>query len=430
MDFVVCGMKGNAKRKLSNFVFVHPDNFNQLLAMSRSPPDQPESTGILCKCRDFVFTVKPGDMEDPGCAAFNTFHRISAALQLGRSDDGTILDYAPPVTLTPFDPPEQKFALKSLKLEVGYRNTSLNENKRDLDCENLAARIKYSFQMQAFSLNQVFAVKHKFENGEKAILELKVINLEHMSVGELLKGTPSQENVSFDNSGGLELRMSGQLLQGVEGASHGTIITFKKGSKGKGLRLRKGDTGDAGGGTPFEGGLDLKKMGIGGLDKEFDELRTRAFNTRLLPPSWMRKFRHNHVRGILLYGPPGCGKTLIARKLAEALKSRPPKIVQGPELLDKYVGEAERKVRELFKEAEEEQEESGENSGLHVIIMDELDALCKARGTSGDSTGSSDNIVNQLLSKIDGVNSLNNVLLIGMTNRKDMLDEALLRPGR
>jgi vesicle-fusing ATPase len=182
--------------------------------------------------------------------------------------------------------------------------------------------------------------------------------------------------------------------------------------------------------NPFADGLDLKKMGIGGLDKEFDELRRRAFNTRLLPASWMRKLGHKHVRGILLYGPPGCGKTLIARKLAEALKAREPKIIQGPEVLNRYVGASEEAIRDLFKDAEKEQEEAGENSGLHVIIMDEIDAICKARGSSGDSTGVSDNIVNQLLAKIDGVNSLNNVLLIGMTNRKDMLDEALLRPGR
>lgn len=133
---------------------------------------------------------------------------------------------------------------------------------------------------------------------------------------------------------------------------------------------------------------------------------------------------------MLLYGPPGCGKTLIARQIGKALNAREPKIVNGPEILNKYVGGSEEKIRELFKEAEQEQLEMGDNSMLHIVIMDEMDAICKQRGSVKDGTGVSDSVVNQLLSKIDGVDSLNNILLIGMTNRKDMIDDALLRPGR
>lgn len=138
----------------------------------------------------------------------------------------------------------------------------------------------------------------------------------------------------------------------------------------------------------------------------------------------------NHVRGMLLYGPPGCGKTLIARQIGKILNAREPKIVNGPEILNKYVGGSEEKVRELFAEAEKEQREEGENSMLHIVILDEMDAICKQRGTTNNGTGVSDSVVNQLLSKIDGVDSLNNILLIGMTNRMDMIDDALLRPGR
>jgi vesicle-fusing ATPase len=133
---------------------------------------------------------------------------------------------------------------------------------------------------------------------------------------------------------------------------------------------------------------------------------------------------------MLLYGPPGTGKTLIARQIAKFLRAREPKIVNGPEILDKYVGSSEAKIRELFADAEREYKKEGENSQLHIIILDELDAICKQRGSSRDGTGVHDSIVNQLLSKIDGVDSLNNILLIGMTNRLDMIDEALLRPGR
>jgi vesicle-fusing ATPase len=133
---------------------------------------------------------------------------------------------------------------------------------------------------------------------------------------------------------------------------------------------------------------------------------------------------------MLLYGPPGCGKTLIARQIGKALNAREPKIVNGPEILNKFVGGSEEKIRELFADAEKEQLEAGDNSMLHIVILDEMDAICKQRGSVKDGTGVSDSVVNQLLSMIDGVDSLNNILLIGMTNRKDMIDDALLRPGR
>ena len=120
----------------------------------------------------------------------------------------------------------------------------------------------------------------------------------------------------------------------------------------------------------------------------------------------------------------------MARQIGQMLNAREPKIVNGPEVLDKYVGESEAKVRRLFAEAEEEEKRMGPNSGLHIIIFDEIDAICKARGSVAGSSGVNDTVVNQLLSKIDGVEQLNNILVIGMTNRKDMIDEALLRPGR
>ena len=121
---------------------------------------------------------------------------------------------------------------------------------------------------------------------------------------------------------------------------------------------------------------------------------------------------------------------MIARQIGKILNAREPKIVNGPEILDKYVGGSEEKIRALFVDAEKEEAEMGENSSLHIIILDEMDAIMKSRGSTKDSTGVSDSVVNQFLSKIDGVNSLNNILIIGMTNRKDMIDEAILRPGR
>lgn len=105
--------------------------------------------------------------------------------------------------------------------------------------------------------------------------------------------------------------------------------------------------------------------------------------------------------------------------------------MHGPEIFDKYVGGSEKKIRDLFEPAEKDMKNLGDDSKLHIIIFDELDAICRARGSTGNSgTGVNETVVNQLLSKIDGVDSLNNILVIGMTNRKDMIDEAMLRPGR
>jgi len=176
---------------------------------------------------------------------------------------------------------------------------------------------------------------------------------------------------------------------------------------------------------------------VGGLEKELQDITRRVLASRTLPADVRDLMGIRHVRGLLLYGPPGCGKTLIARELAKRLNARPPKMVSGPELLDKWVGEAERNVRRLFIGAEEELERCVAAGGnpldlpLHVICFDEIDALCKKRGAlTGDTSGVRDSVVNQLLSKIDGLKSLDNILVVGMTNRMELIDEAMLRPGR
>ncbi|KAG8364940.1 hypothetical protein BUALT_Bualt18G0050900 [Buddleja alternifolia] len=267
--------------------------------------------------------------------------------------------------------------------------------------------------------------------------------------------------------------------------------------------------------------FNLQSFGIGGLSAEFADIFRRAFASRVFPPHVTSKLGIKHVKGMLLYGPPGTGKTLMARQIGKMLNGKEPKIVNGPEVLSKFVGETEKNVRDLFADAEQDQRTKGDQSELHIIIFDEIDAICggeavevvlgrphtvvvnpncgifiwvlmevmsttemlhhsdnvsacgagpasmvtsiiavpvcslrsmcehvywereewgvevaegaatsASRGSTRDGTGVHDSIVNQLLTKIDGVESLNNVLLIGMTNRKDLLDEALLRPGR
>ena len=228
------------------------------------------------------------------------------------------------------------------------------------------------------------------------------------------------------------IEIEGQKQEPVIGRACGQLVKastllFKK-KKDAALRIQGGAS--SGNSRLFERGFNFQAMGIGGLDKEFADIFRRAFASRVFPPEVLRKMGIKHVRGMLLYGPPGCGKTLIARQIGKALNAHEPKIVNGPEILNKYVGESEANIRALFEDAEKEQEEMGDNSDLHIIIFDEIDAICKARGGAGDGTGVHDSIVNQLLSKIDGVDALNNVLIIGMTNRKDLIDPALLRPGR
>lgn len=176
--------------------------------------------------------------------------------------------------------------------------------------------------------------------------------------------------------------------------------------------------------------LDPVGLGIGGLNKEFVDIVRRTLFTRVFPRAIIDKLGILHVKGIILYGPPGTGKTLMARTIARMLNCHEPKIVSGPELFNKYVGETESNIRKLFADAEKEYEMRQDESDLHIIVIDEIDALCGKRGSNNDGTRVGDNAVDQLLAKIDGVTGLNNVLLIGMTNRIDMIDTAILRPGR
>lgn len=169
-------------------------------------------------------------------------------------------------------------------------------------------------------------------------------------------------------------RPCGQLVKA-------STLLFKK-KKDALIRIQGGSS--SGNSRLFERGFNFQAMGIGGLDNEFADIFRRAFASRVFPPEVLRKMGIKHVRGMLLYGPPGCGKTLIARQIGKALNAHEPKVVNGPEILNKYVGESEANIRALFEDAEKEQEEMGDNSDLHIIIFDEIDAICKSRGANGD----------------------------------------------
>lgn len=273
----------------------------------------------------------------------------------------------------------------------------------NFDGVDLVSKILDRFKMQFFTVKQQVAFEYQGTN-----LSLVCVDVESLS---LEVKTPS---VSLDGAS------RGQLLQT-------TTINLVK-AAGSNLTISGLESKQSN--LIFKQDFSFEKMGIGGLDKEFQDIFRRAFASRIFPASVVKKLGVSHVKGMLLYGPPGTGKTLIARQIGKMLNGRDPKIVNGPEILSKFVGQSEENIRALFAEADAEYAERGDDSELHIIIFDEVDSICKQRGTGRDGTGVGDTVVNQLLSKIDGVNSLNNILVIGMTNRKDMIDDALLRPGR
>ena len=181
---------------------------------------------------------------------------------------------------------------------------------------------------------------------------------------------------------------------------------------------------------------DVDYSDIGGLTSQIDTIRD-AVELPFLYPELFLEHRLLPPKGILLYGPPGCGKTLIAKAVANSLAKKVAERtgreegrsfflnIKGPELLNKYVGETERHIRLVFQRAREKASE-----GMPVIVFfDEMDSLFRTRG-SGVSSDVENTIVPQLLSEIDGVESLENVIVIGASNREDMIDPAILRPGR
>ncbi|RZC38213.1 vesicle-fusing ATPase 1-like, partial [Asbolus verrucosus] len=341
----------------------------------------------------FVFSVKKDSRVQKHEVGFNVPQRKWAILSIKQE-----------IEVNPY---KEEDYITSIILEADYMQKKTSSHEQ-YDTDEMAKEFLYSFPNQMFTVGQQLAFAFK----DKKLLLLIVKDIEVVNINTLKQGGDAKPRKS----------KMGKLYPN-------TVIQFEKAEtsslnlvgKSKGKQIRQ---------SIINPDWDFQKMGIGGLGKEFNAIFRRAFASRVFPPEIVEQLGCKHVKGILLYGPPGTGKTLMARQIGKMLNAREPKIVNGPQILDKYVGESEANIRRLFAEAEEEEKRAGPNSGLHIIIFDEIDAICKQRGSVAGNTGVHDTVVNQLLSKIDGVEQLNNILVIGMTNRRDMIDEALLRPGR
>ncbi|XP_049420397.1 vesicle-fusing ATPase-like [Epinephelus fuscoguttatus] len=344
----------------------------------------------------FVFTLKKHPSVNAGTIAFSLPQRKWAGLSIGQEVE---------VTNYKFD--KSKQCISTMTVEIDFLQKK-NVDSNPYDSDNMASEFIQHFNNQAFSVGQqlVFSFCDKLFG-----LLIKDIEAMDPSILKGERGSNKKPKIEI----GLLLGNSQVIFEKSETSSM-TLV-----GKSKTRESRQ---------SIISPDWNFEKMGIGGLDKEFSDIFRRAFASRVFPPDIVEQMGCKHVKGILLFGPPGCGKTLMARQIGKMLKAREPKIVNGPEILNKYVGESEANIRKLFADAEDEQKRLGANSGLHIIIFDEIDAICKQRGSMAGSTGVHDTVVNQLLSKIDGVEQLNNILVIGMTNRPDLIDEALLRPGR
>uniref|UniRef100_A0A673KHK8 Vesicle-fusing ATPase n=1 Tax=Sinocyclocheilus rhinocerous TaxID=307959 RepID=A0A673KHK8_9TELE len=352
----------------------------------------------VCVCTVYIyiyiyilFTVKTHPSVVPGTIAFS-LPQVHVCVII-------------PQSVYSFDPSRQYVGTMTLEIDF-LQKKSVDSNPYDSD--KMAIEFIQCFTAQAFSVGQQFV----FSCFDK-LFALVIKDIEAMDPS-ILRGEQSSSKKQKIKIGLLH----GNCQVIFEKAESSSINLIGK-AKTRGSRQ-----------SIINPDWNFERMGIGGLDKEFSDIFRRAFASRVFPPDIVEQMGCKHVKGILLFGPPGCGKTLMARQIGKIVNAREPKVVNGPEILNKYVGESEANIRKLFADAEEEQKRLGANSGLHIIIFDEIDAICKQRGSMAGSTGVHDTVVNQLLSKIDGVEQLNNILVIGMTNRPDLIDEALLRPGR
>ncbi|KAI0205675.1 P-loop containing nucleoside triphosphate hydrolase protein [Astrocystis sublimbata] len=380
----------------SNLCAVSPDDF--------PPPRDGSYLYVLVRGGEprgeYVVTAKAVPGYPQGCISLSDPQRSWCGITIRDQFTGELYD--------PFASGGKAY-LGSLDVEIGFASPK-KKTDTPYDEDELADKFIESFQ------NQVLTP------GQRILMSLRNIPLaltvKTVGLVDLAMGSDESSSKQMSREGSARGILTSQ-----------TRVLFHR--DGKGEFKMKPSVSKPNSNAILSPDFKFEDMGIGGLGDEFSTIFRRAFASRVFPPGLVARMGIPHVKGMLLYGPPGTGKTLIARQIGKMLNARPPKVINGPEVLNKFVGQSEENIRKLFADAEAEYKERGEESSLHIIIFDELDAVCKQRGSgAGGGTGVGDSVVNQLLSKLDGVDQLNNILLIGMTNRKDMIDDALLRPGR
>lgn len=387
-ELVVLNSPSNAL-SLTNQVVVNPNDFPQLQ----------DGTPLLLGGHYVYSLVKSVEIPQ-GCIGMAGNVRAWGHF----SNDHTVV-------VEPFVSNTDAKYLGAISLAVEFRSQS-RSHSNPIKTEDFGLLFVSRFQNQVLLPTQPILMEYQGVIFTVTVSGTQVIDLDRLSKA-------ASGNFSEDPSA------RGILLPQTElvFSSSGVNLVFPKGAKSSMNRPRANPI--------INPDFKLENMGIGGLDQEFQQIFRRAFASRIISPDLVDRLGLRHVKGLLLFGPPGTGKTLIARQIGKMLNVKEPKIVNGPEMLSKYVGSSEENIRNLFKDAEAEYKSKGENSQLHIIIFDELDSVFKQRGGGkSDGTGVGDNVVNQLLAKMDGVDQLNNILIIGMTNRLDLIDNALLRPGR
>lgn len=377
MEFKI-GQLQDLSHAISNKIFLSPGEFEQFKLRSTHPTDV---YGMVQLC---VFSLAPASYIEKGFAGLSKKQR--EFLKLSQSLDT--------LKLAPFNFPNTEYRASFFKFDVVPVKL---DYPKELSSEVFAKAFHQLYNLQFFSKNQ------------EVYFELEGINyLAKVTEFMLIDSIAKKQDLPY------------AMLTNETELEFVSRINNKLTIKNKSNAMK----------NIFRPDFKFEDMGVGGLDKEIADIFRRAFSSRRIPNQLLELYGIKHVKGMILHGPPGTGKTLIARQLAKVLHAKEPKIVNGPELFNKFVGETEANVRKLFDDAKKDMVSLKDDSPLHVIIFDEFDSIAKHRGVDTSGTGVGDNIVNQLLSMIDGVEALENILVIGMTNRLDLIDKAVLRPGR
>ena len=331
---LLCAKTPHPTLAFTNRIYLHGTDFAAY--KGAAPPQGTPADEVLLSLtgdsgKELVYSAQANEGIKAGTVGLSTPQRTALGLELSA-----------PMRATPYRPSIDQ-QLSTIRLSCApYRKGPLT-----IDAQQLADHLarKYS--------GQVYVV------GQKIMCALDSKQLLILTV----------DGMEFTQSTGSHL---GQLHGGLtkvlpfKGCSNPDFKVEKEPVEARGVQQQSLFTSD----------FDFAKLGIGGLGNEFDTIFRRAFASRIYPAHIIQQMGISHVRGMLLYGPPGCGKTLIARQIGKVLNAREPKIVNGPEVLDKYVGASEEKIRELFADAEAEQQSEGDRSMLHTIIFDEMDAIC------------------------------------------------------